>query len=99
MGVVKKWERRKVCEMMSRTSLSGGRRAASKPEEEQKSMTAFSKDCLSGKRILITCGLGAIGLVVVQRLLEVSAIMAVNDIVEEGKAAQVIRKAGWPADR
>ena len=29
-------------------------------------MEAFSKDCLSGKRVLITGGLGAIGRVVVE---------------------------------
>ncbi len=62
-------------------------------------MEAFSKDCLSGKRVLITGGLGAIGRVVVKRLLEVSATVAVNDIVEDEKAAEVIRNAGWPGDR
>lgn len=62
-------------------------------------MEAFSKDCLSGKRVLITGGLGAIGRVVVKRLLEVSATVAVNDIVEEEKAAEVIRNAGWHGDR
>jgi NAD(P)-dependent dehydrogenase (short-subunit alcohol dehydrogenase family) len=62
-------------------------------------MTSFSRACLSGKRILITGGLGAIGLVIVNRLLEVSATVAVNDIVEEGKASEIIREAGWPGDR
>jgi NAD(P)-dependent dehydrogenase (short-subunit alcohol dehydrogenase family) len=62
-------------------------------------MGVFSKDCLSGTRILITGGLGAIGLVIVKRLLEVSATVTVNDIVEEGKAADIIRKAGWPGAR
>jgi NAD(P)-dependent dehydrogenase (short-subunit alcohol dehydrogenase family) len=62
-------------------------------------MATFAKGCLSGRHILITGGLGAIGRVVVRRLLEVSATVAVNDIVEEEKAAEVIRKAGWPADR
>ena len=51
------------------------------------------------RRILITGGLGAIGRVIVERLLEVSATVAVNDIVEEEKAAEVIRNAGWPEDR
>jgi NAD(P)-dependent dehydrogenase (short-subunit alcohol dehydrogenase family) len=37
--------------------------------------------------------------VVVERLLEVSATVAVNDIVEDEKAAEVIRDAGWPGDR
>jgi NAD(P)-dependent dehydrogenase (short-subunit alcohol dehydrogenase family) len=62
-------------------------------------MAVFSKDCLNGKRILITGGLGAIGLVIVRRLLEGFATVAVNDIVEEVKGAEIIRKAGWPGDR
>lgn len=62
-------------------------------------MDTFSKDCLSGKRILITGGLGAIGRVVVERLLEVSATVAVNDIVEDEKAAEMVHQAGWPGDR
>ena len=62
-------------------------------------MGAFSNDCLSGKRILITGGLGAIGRVVVKRLLEVSASVAVNDILEEAKATELIRNAGWAGDR
>jgi NAD(P)-dependent dehydrogenase (short-subunit alcohol dehydrogenase family) len=62
-------------------------------------MRAFSKDCLSGKRILITGGLGAIGRVAVERLLEDSATVAVNDIVEDAKATEIIREAGWPGDR
>ncbi len=62
-------------------------------------MGTFSKDCLNGRRVLITGGLGAIGRVVVERLLEVSATVAVNDILEEAKAAEFIRNAGWAADR
>ena len=62
-------------------------------------MEAFSKDCLSGRKILITGGLGAIGRVAVERLLEVSATVAVNDVTEERKAAEIIREAGWPEDR
>jgi NAD(P)-dependent dehydrogenase (short-subunit alcohol dehydrogenase family) len=59
----------------------------------------FSRDCLKGKRILITGALGAIGRVVVGRLLEVGATVAVNDVVEDEKAAEVIRKAGWAGDQ
>ena len=62
-------------------------------------MGTFAKDCLSGRNILITGGLGAIGRVVVERLLEVSATVAVNDVVEDEKAAEIIRSAGWPGDR
>lgn len=62
-------------------------------------MEAFSKDCLSGRKILITGGLGAIGRVAVERLLQVSATVAVNDVAEEEKAAEIIREAGWTGDR
>jgi NAD(P)-dependent dehydrogenase (short-subunit alcohol dehydrogenase family) len=37
--------------------------------------------------------------VVVGRLLEVSATVAVNDIVADEKAAEAIREAAWPDDR
>lgn len=62
-------------------------------------MTTFAKDCLSGKHILITGGLGAIGRVIATRLLEVSAAVVVNDIVDDAKAAEIIRESGWPSER
>jgi len=62
-------------------------------------MAVFSKDCLSGKHILITGGLGAIGRVVVGRLLDLSATVAVNDVVGESQAARLIQESGWPRDR
>ena len=62
-------------------------------------MTAFSKDCLSGKTILITGGLGAIGKVIVAQLLAHSAQVMVNDLVPEEDARRQIREAGWPLDR
>lgn|SRR2546426_406800 len=62
-------------------------------------MTAFSIDCLSGKRILITGGLGAIGKVVVAELLAHSALVAVNDLVPENDARRWMAAAGWPADQ
>lgn len=62
-------------------------------------MTAFCKDCLSGKAILITGGLGAIGKVVVERLLAHSAVVTVNDLVPDDEAQPQIREAGWPVDR
>jgi NAD(P)-dependent dehydrogenase (short-subunit alcohol dehydrogenase family) len=62
-------------------------------------MSTFSRDCLSGKHILITGGLGAIGRVVVGRLLEVGATVAVNDVLEEEKAAERIRNADWAGNR
>ena len=62
-------------------------------------MTTFSKECLSGKAILITGGLGAIGKFVVARLLAHSAQVTVNDLVPEEDARRQIREAGWPVDR
>jgi NAD(P)-dependent dehydrogenase (short-subunit alcohol dehydrogenase family) len=62
-------------------------------------MKTFLEGCLSSERILITGGLGAIGRVVVQRLLEVSATVAVNDLMEDEKAAEIIRQAGGVGDR
>ncbi len=61
-------------------------------------MATFAKDCLAGKAILITGGLGAIGQVVVGRLLGHSASVTVNDIVEEGRAQQIIRERAWSSD-
>ncbi|HEV2418457.1 MAG TPA: SDR family oxidoreductase [Terriglobia bacterium] len=60
-------------------------------------MTTFTKDCLEGKSILITGGLGAIGRVAAGRLLEHSARVAANDILTESDARGVM--SGWPADR
>ncbi len=51
---------------------------------------AFASDCLQGKAILITGGLGAIGKVVVQKLLAHSARVVVNDIVAEQDAQEWI---------
>ncbi|MGH9351314.1 MAG: SDR family NAD(P)-dependent oxidoreductase [Terriglobia bacterium] len=62
-------------------------------------MTTFAKDCLDGKSILITGGLGAIGRVAVTHLVEHSARVAVNDIVPEGDARKIIQEEGWPAER
>ncbi|MDE3178889.1 MAG: SDR family oxidoreductase [Acidobacteriota bacterium] len=62
-------------------------------------MTAFTKDCLDGKSLLITGGLGAIGQVVVTRLLDHSARVAVNDILPEEDARRIIQDAEWPGGR
>ena len=62
-------------------------------------MPTFLKDCLNGRCILITGGLGGIGRVAVSGLLEVSAIVAVNDVVENERAAEIFREAGWTGDR
>jgi len=62
-------------------------------------MTAFSNECLSGKTILITGGLGAIGKVVVSQLLAHAAEVAVNDVLPEDDAQREIAEEGWPLDR
>jgi NAD(P)-dependent dehydrogenase (short-subunit alcohol dehydrogenase family) len=62
-------------------------------------MANFSKDCLEGRTILITGGLGAIGQVAVGQLLAHSARVAVNDLLPEGQARGIIAKAGWPVER
>ncbi len=62
-------------------------------------MTVFYKECLSGKTILITGGLGAIGKVVVGQLLAHAAQVAVNDLVPEEEGQRQIAESGWPVDR
>jgi NAD(P)-dependent dehydrogenase (short-subunit alcohol dehydrogenase family) len=62
-------------------------------------MTAFSKDCLSGKTILITGGLGAIGKVIVAHLLSHGAQVAVNDLLPEEDGQRHVAAEGWPPDR
>lgn len=62
-------------------------------------MPTFAKNCLEGKAILITGGLGAIGCVAVGRLLEHSARVAVNDIVSEEAARKIFDERSWPRDR
>lgn len=60
---------------------------------------AFASDCLQDKTIVITGGLGAIGKVVVQKLLAHSARVVVNDIVEEKEAQEWMQSSGYPSDR
>ncbi len=62
-------------------------------------MTAFAKDCLQGKTVLITGGLGAIGRVAVSALLAHSARAAVNDVLAVDQAAQLGKQLAWPSER
>lgn len=62
-------------------------------------MSVFAKDCLEGKSVLITGGLGAIGQVVVKRLLEHSARIAVNDILPEEDARKIAHQTEWATGR
>lgn len=60
-------------------------------------MTTFAKDCLEGKAILLTGGLGAIGRAAVARLVEHSARVVVNDILPPEDAYKIME--GWSAGR
>jgi len=62
-------------------------------------MGTFSEDALSNKTILITGGLGALGRVIITKLLSHSARVIVNDIVLEEEAKKFISQAGWAPDR
>jgi len=62
-------------------------------------MTAFAQDCLAGKTVLITGGLGAIGRVVVTALLSHSARVAVNDVLSVEQAGQLGKDLAWPHER
>lgn len=62
-------------------------------------MGAFTKDCLEGKSVLITGGLGAIGKVMVSALLAHSARVAVNDVLPADQAEQLGKQLAWPAER
>ncbi len=68
-------------------------------EIERKNMPTFASDCLKDRTVLITGGLGAIGQVVVGRLLAHSARVAVNDILNEETARQIFDQQKWPVDR
>jgi NAD(P)-dependent dehydrogenase (short-subunit alcohol dehydrogenase family) len=59
-------------------------------------MPVFAKDCLAGKTVLITGGLGALGKVIIGKLLSHSADVVVNDIVPEEQAQRAFGEAGWP---
>lgn len=59
----------------------------------------YTEDCLQGKVILITGGMGAIGRVVVSKLLKHSAQVAVNDVVPASEATKLAEELKWPSGR
>jgi NAD(P)-dependent dehydrogenase (short-subunit alcohol dehydrogenase family) len=59
----------------------------------------FAPQCLEGKIILITGGLGAIGKEVVTKLLTHSARVGVNDILPDDEAQKLMAENRWPQDR
>ncbi len=59
----------------------------------------YAKNCLEGKVILITGGMGAIGKVVVGELLAHSARVVVNDLIPAPEAQELAQAARWPAER
>ena len=60
---------------------------------------AFAANCLERKVIVITGGLGAIGKVLIQKLLAHSACVVVNDIVPEQEAHEWMQATGCAPDR
>jgi len=62
-------------------------------------MGTFGKDALLSKNILITGGLGALGKVIIERLLSHSARVTINDILPDEEADNYINEAKWPRDR
>ncbi|MGO8787684.1 MAG: SDR family NAD(P)-dependent oxidoreductase [Terriglobia bacterium] len=60
---------------------------------------AFAADCLERKVIVITGGLGAIGKVLIQKLLAHSACVVANDIVPEEEAQEWMQATGCAPDR
>jgi NAD(P)-dependent dehydrogenase (short-subunit alcohol dehydrogenase family) len=59
----------------------------------------YAENCLEGKVILITGGMGAIGKVVVGELLAHSAKVVVNDLMSAQEAQKLAQEARWPAER
>jgi NAD(P)-dependent dehydrogenase (short-subunit alcohol dehydrogenase family) len=62
-------------------------------------VSTFTNDCLSGKSVLITGALGAIGRVMVTALAAHGASVVANDIVSEDEASSISGVHGWPAAR
>ena len=59
-------------------------------------MSKFANDCLAGKCVLITGGLGSIGRVVVSGLIAHGACVVANDILDDEQAKLIASKNKWP---
>jgi NAD(P)-dependent dehydrogenase (short-subunit alcohol dehydrogenase family) len=62
-------------------------------------MSKFANDCIAGKSVLITGGLGAIGRVVVNTLLAHGAYVVANDVLEEEESKKISCENQWHAAR
>jgi 3-hydroxybutyrate dehydrogenase len=62
-------------------------------------MSTFASDCLSGKSILITGGLGSIGRAVVGALLAHGACVIANDILDPEKEQAIASEQKWSPSR
>ena len=62
-------------------------------------MSSFAENCLAGKSVLITGGLGAIGQALISALLSHGATVVANDVVSDQDAESAASRAGWPLAR
>jgi NAD(P)-dependent dehydrogenase (short-subunit alcohol dehydrogenase family) len=60
-------------------------------------MSKFASDCVAGKSVLITGGLGAIGRIVVNELIAHGAYVVANDLVDDEKSKLIACQNHWPA--
>ncbi len=60
-------------------------------------MSKFASDCLAGKSVLITGGLGAIGRIVVNELIAHGAYVVANDILDEKESRAIACENKWCA--
>lgn len=62
-------------------------------------MPTFSEDCLDGQVIVITGGLGALGVAIVSSLLRYGARVAVNDVLDQPNVHARAKDPGWNSER
>ena len=58
-------------------------------------MSKFANDCLAGKSVLITGGLGAIGRIVVNELIAHGAYVVTNDVLDEKESQGIACEYKW----